>query len=100
MIILRGVNVFPTQIEEALVATPGLPRISRSNSRAPTGWIRCACCVKADERHYRCRAAIKALSAQIKQTVGISVTVEVMDVGGVARSEGKAVRILDNRPKG
>jgi phenylacetate-CoA ligase len=39
------------------------------------------------------------LSAQIKQTVGISVKVDVADVGGVPRSEGKAVRIVDNRPK-
>ena len=43
--------------------------------------------------------AAKALSARIKQTVGISVQIEVQDVGGVARSEGKAVRILDRRPK-
>ena len=44
--------------------------------------------------------AAKAMSAHIKQTVGISVKIEVADVGGVARSEGKAVRIVDNRPKG
>jgi phenylacetate-CoA ligase len=35
----------------------------------------------------------------IKQTIGISVMIEVADAGGVARSEGKAVRIVDKRPK-
>jgi len=40
------------------------------------------------------------MAALIKQTVGISVKVEVADVGGVARSEGKALRIVDLRPKG
>ncbi|MFG6594619.1 phenylacetate--CoA ligase PaaK [Sulfitobacter sp. 1A13368] len=103
MIILRGVNVFPTQIEEALMATPGLAphfqiELSRPD-RMDQMRVLCECAdasVTTDAR----AAAIKALSAQIKQTVGISVTVEVMDVGGVARSEGKAVRILDNRPKG
>ena len=103
MIILRGVNVFPTQIEEALMATPGLAphfqiELSRPD-RMDQMRVLCECAdasITTDAR----AAAIKALSAQIKQTVGISVKVEVMDVGGVARSEGKAVRILDKRPKG
>ncbi len=102
MIILRGVNVFPTQIEEALMATPGLAphfqiELSRPD-RMDQMRVLCECAdasVTTDARE----AAVKALATQIKQTVGISVRVEVMDVGGVARSEGKAVRILDKRPK-
>ncbi|MEQ5827720.1 phenylacetate--CoA ligase [Sulfitobacter sp. NFXS29] len=103
MIILRGVNVFPTQIEEALMATPGLAPHFQIELTRPDRMdqmrVLCECAdasISTDAR----KAAIKALSAQIKQTVGISVKVEVMDVGGVARSEGKAVRILDKRPKG
>ncbi len=45
-------------------------------------------------------AAARQLSAKVKQTVGVSIKVDVADVGGVPRSEGKAVRIVDNRPKG
>jgi phenylacetate-CoA ligase len=41
----------------------------------------------------------RELAAAIKQSIGISVKIDVKDVGGVARSEGKAVRIVDNRPK-
>ena len=103
MIILRGVNVFPTQIEEALMATPGLAPHFQIELTRPDRMdqmrVLCECAdasISTDAR----QAAIKALSAQIKQTIGISVKVEVMDVGGVARSEGKAVRILDKRPKG
>tara|TARA_R110002073_G_scaffold256316_2_gene418852 strand:+ start:109 stop:1419 length:1311 start_codon:yes stop_codon:yes gene_type:complete len=103
MIILRGVNVFPTQIEEALMATDGLAphfqiALSRPD-RMDQMHVLCECAdtsVSADRRD----AAAKALSARVKQSVGISVKVEVADVGGVPRSEGKAVRILDNRPKG
>jgi phenylacetate-CoA ligase len=51
--------------------------------------------IGADDR----AKAANALSSAIKQSVGISVKIDVMDVGGVARSEGKAVRILDKRPK-
>ena len=102
MIILRGVNVFPTQIEEALMATEGLAphfqiELSRPD-RMDQMRVLCECAdasVIGDVRE----GAAKALSARIKQTVGISVKVEVTDVGGVARSEGKAVRIVDNRPK-
>ena len=103
MIILRGVNVFPTQIEEALMATEGLAphfqiELSRPD-RMDQMRVFCECAdasVTVDVRE----GAAKALSARIKQTVGISVKVEVADVGGVARSEGKAVRIVDKRPKG
>ena len=103
MIILRGVNVFPTQIEEALMATPGLaPHFQIELSRPDRmDQMRVFCeCADASVTPDARATAIKALSAQIKQTVGISVKVEVMDVGGVARSDGKAVRILDKRPKG
>lgn len=102
MIILRGVNVFPTQIEEALMATAGLAphfqiELSRPD-RMDQMRVMCECAdisVSAAQRD----VAAKALSAQIKQSVGISVKVDVANVGGVARSEGKAVRIVDNRPK-
>ena len=97
MIILRGVNVFPTQIEEAIMATPGL---------APHFQIELTKPDRMDQMRVLCEvadatcdpdAASRVLAAQIKQVIGISVNVDVTDVGGVARSEGKAVRILDRR---
>jgi phenylacetate-CoA ligase len=103
MIILRGVNVFPTQIEEALMATRGLaPHFQIELSRPDRmDQMRILCeCADASVTGSDRETAAHALAAQIKQTVGISVKVEVADVGGVARSEGKAVRIVDNRPKG
>ncbi|MCX7558054.1 phenylacetate--CoA ligase [Sulfitobacter sp. F26204] len=102
MIILRGVNVFPTQIEEALMATPGLaPHFQIELSRPDRMDQMCVFCECADANlsAEARQAAAKAMSAKIKQTVGISVKIEVADVGGVKRSEGKAVRIIDNRPK-
>lgn len=102
MIILRGVNVFPTQIEEALMATPGLaPHFQIELSRPDRmDQMRVLCeCADASLTNEARNAAAKSMAAQIKQTVGISVAIDVADVGGVARSEGKAVRIVDNRPK-
>lgn len=103
MIILRGVNIFPTQIEEALMATPGLaPHFQIELSRpGRMDQMRVLCeCADASVSVEARQAAVKTMSALIKQTVGISAKVDVTDVGGVPRSEGKAVRIVDNRPKG
>ena len=97
MIILRGVNIFPTQIEEAIMATPGLaPHFQIELTRPDRMDQMRVLCEAADPACDRV-AAGKALSAQIKQTVGISVAVDVAEMGGVVRSEGKAVRILDRR---
>lgn len=99
MIILRGVNVFPTQIEECLMQVDGL---------APHFQIELSRPERMDQMQVLCEptapgtdtaAAAKALVGLVKQTIGVSIKVDVRDIGGVARSEGKAVRIVDNRPK-
>lgn len=103
MIILRGVNIFPTQIEEALMATRGLaPHFQIELSRpGRMDQMRVLCeCADASVTGEARREAANVMAALIKQTVGINVKVEVADVGGVARSEGKALRIVDLRPKG
>ena len=46
MIILRGVNVFPTQIEEQADGDRGLPRTSRSNCTNPAAWTPCGCLLR------------------------------------------------------
>jgi phenylacetate-CoA ligase len=102
MIILRGVNVFPTQIEEALMATPGLAPHFQIELSRPDRMDQMRVVTEMADASMgtddRAKSA-NALSSAIKQSIGISVKIDVMDVGGVARSEGKAVRIVDNRPK-
>ena len=97
MIILRGVNVFPTQIEEAIMATPGLAPHFQIELTRPDRMDQMRILSEAADATCDRAAAGKALSAQIKQTIGISVEVKVSEAGTVARSEGKAVRILDRR---
>ena len=102
MIILRGVNVFPTQIEEQLMTVKGLAphfQIELSKpDRMDQLTVLCEAaqdCAGDDAR----KAAAGDLAHKIKATVGISVRVLIADPGGVERSQGKAVRIIDNRPK-
>lgn len=102
MIIVRGVNVFPTQIEEALMACPGLAPHFQIELSRPGRMDQMQVMTEASDTAMgpedRANAG-RELAAAIKQSIGISVKIDVKDVGGVARSEGKAVRIVDNRPK-
>ncbi len=100
MIILRGVNVFPTQIEEQVLKVPTLAphyqlRLFKSGPMDAME-VLVECLPDAQNSEARAAAA-KQLSSNIKTMVGISVSVEVRDPGGVARSEGKAKRVLDER---
>jgi len=102
MMILRGVNVFPTQIEEQILKVRGL---------APHFQIELHREGRMDEMTVHVEAAIghagegmrsaaaSDLVQRIKEVVGISVKVDVTEPEKVARSQGKAVRIVDNRPK-
>ncbi|WP_299600552.1 phenylacetate--CoA ligase PaaK [uncultured Tateyamaria sp.] len=97
MIILRGVNVFPTQIEECLMASPGLaPHFQIELSKPDRMDQMRVLCEAADASTNRADAG-KTLASRIKQTIGISVAVDVANPGQVERSQGKAVRILDKR---
>jgi phenylacetate-CoA ligase len=102
MIILRGVNIFPTQIEEQLMATGGLgPHFQIELSRdgrmdVMTVHVEAATGPMGQDD---LQAAAQALKARIKERVGVTVEVTAHGSGGVARSQGKAVRIVDNRPR-
>ena len=102
MIILRGVNVFPTQIEEQILKCPGLaPHFQIElvrRDRMDALVVHCEC--TPDHASDDARAASQRdLAHRIKSVVGISTTVQVHDPNGVARSEGKARRVVDNRPR-
>lgn len=102
MIILRGVNVFPTQIEEVLMATDGLAPHFQLELSTPDRMDQMRVLTEASDPSLGAEgraAAGAALAMGIKQSIGISVKVDVAGAGGVARSEGKAVRILDKRAK-
>ena len=98
MIILRGVNVFPTQIEEQILSTNGL---------APHFQIELARAERLDQMiiHVEALDESKAnelstvLSSKIKDVIGVSTAISIRKSGEIPRSEGKAVRIIDHRVK-
>jgi phenylacetate-CoA ligase len=99
MIILRGVNIFPTQIEELILRTselaPHFQCVLTRNGRLD------AMTVKVERRHgvppESAATAGRDLATLVKNTVGVSITVEVIEPDGVERSMGKMRRIVDQR---
>lgn len=101
MIILRGVNVFPTQIEEQILKCDGLAahfKIELNKSgRMDNMTVHVECQPQSTDDASRQRSA-KELAHHIKSIIGISTHINVAQPGTL-RSEGKAQRIVDNRPK-
>jgi phenylacetate-CoA ligase len=101
MMIIRGVNVFPTQIEELLLRCDKLaPHYQIELSRDERLDVMLLM-VEAREGAAETEAASEGskLAELIKNNVGVSAKVKVSAPGGVERSAGKARRIIDKRPK-
>jgi len=102
MIILRGVNVFPTQVEEEVLKCSGLaPHFQielRRDARMDEMTVLVEAAPGCDDEASRDASAAE-LTRHIKSMIGVSARVRVHDVGGVERSAGKAKRVVDNRPK-
>ena len=100
LIILRGVNVFPSQIEEHILKVDGISphyQIELSKS-GPLDVMKVRVEAAPGNEDADRRVALAAqLAENIKQNVGISAEIDVTPVGKVDRSAGKAVRIIDRR---
>jgi phenylacetate-CoA ligase len=102
MIILRGVNVFPTQIEEQILKCTGLaPHFHiELTQRDRLDNLTVVVEARPDMSDDASRLAQgQDLVERVKAIVGVTVTVKVVPPGGVERSAGKAKRVFDLRPK-
>ena len=101
MLIIRGVNLFPSQIEELLMAEQGLSPHYQLVVTRPSTLDELAVMVEAKPAAgpaERARAAA-SLTHRIKGLIGVSADVRVLDPGSVERSLGKARRVIDERPR-
>jgi phenylacetate-CoA ligase len=99
MIILRGVNVFPTQLEEVLLRTEGLAPhfqvVLTRDGRLDELTVRVE--ARPDCPPERRRQAAREVVRDVKATVGVSVRVDVVDPDTLERSLGKLQRVIDRR---
>jgi phenylacetate-CoA ligase len=101
MMIIRGVNVFPTQIEEQILKEPALAPHYMLEITRPDRMDELKVIVEQREGASAndIAAASRSLKHHIKTMIGISVAVDIVPPGGVERSLGKARRIRDLRPR-
>lgn len=103
MKVIRGVNVFPTQVETALLAMGGgvsphyLLIVDRENNLDTLTVM-----VEVDERFFsdeisELQALKNKVAATLKQALGIQPIVKLVEPKTIERSEGKAKRVIDNR---
>ncbi len=102
MMIVRGVNVFPTQIEELILACDGLSAHFHVELTREDRLDAMTVVVEARETHAADDARHAqglVLGARVKELIGVSAAIRVLAPGGVERSMGKARRVIDKRPK-
>jgi phenylacetate-CoA ligase len=104
MLIISGVNVFPSQIEALLLQIEEVePQYQLVVSKK--GYLdHLSVRVEGKKEIYETgqdrRHEIEGkIAGHIKGNMGISVNVEMVDAKAIARSEGKAVRVIDERPR-
>jgi phenylacetate-CoA ligase len=101
MMIVRGVNVFPTQIEEKLLTIPALSVhyqiILTREGRMDEMEIQVE--ARPEASFPDRQKATGQLIQSVKDTIGINARVTVLDPATIERSVGKAKRIVDRRPK-
>jgi len=103
MLIVRGINVFPSQIEDVLLSIEGTqPHYQLVITRSDKGLDQIEVLVEVEDRFFS--DEIKKLSnleslikEKLNSTLSIGVTVRLVEQGTVERSEGKAKRVVDNR---
>ncbi|QDG77731.1 phenylacetate--CoA ligase PaaK [Labrenzia sp. PHM005] len=100
MIILRGVNVFPTQIEEQILKCSGLSphfqiELTKEN-RLDRMTVHVEAVPGAADADVR-SASAKELAHHIKSVIGVTAAINVTEPEAVERSMGKAKRVVDNR---
>ena len=102
MLIIRGVNVFPTQIEEQICKLPRLePQYQLVVTRdGHLDKLEVLVELRAGLARADAGEVARELEQRIKTNVGVSTTVTLVGVGGIERTAtGKAKRVIDKRPK-
>jgi len=101
MLIVRGINLFPSQIEALLVGVPGLAPHYQLVLERKGGLDELT--VEVEPQPGLAASAVAALAETVRQRIhsrlGLRVEVRLLEPGGVPRSQGKAVRVRDLRPR-
>jgi len=97
MLIIRGVNLYPSEVERVLLGVPDVAPHYQLVVERPGAMdeltVLCECSPSVDVVGLQ-----RTIEHALREATGISIVVNVLEPGGVPRSEGKAVRVIDRRP--
>lgn len=102
MLIIRGVNVFPSQIEEVLVAIEGCkPHYQLILNRKGALDVLEVCIEVTENIFYdemkKQKSFLETVEKKIHSVLGVGVTVKLVEPNSIPRAEGKSARVIDNR---
>ena len=102
MLIIRGVNVFPSQIEEVLMRTDGIAPyyqiiVDRVNNKDTLDVLIEISSMGMSDEIRDLEQLTKNVSKELLSALGIKANVKLVEPKTITRSEGKAVRVIDKR---
>ncbi len=102
MLIIRGVNVFPSQIESVIMETDGIEPHYQLEVEREGRMDNLTVMVEVNERIFsdevkELQNMERRLEQNIKELLGVSAKVQLVEPKSIQRSEGKAVRVIDKR---
>jgi phenylacetate-CoA ligase len=97
MLIVRGVNVFPSEVEGALLAVEGLAPYYQLRLDRPGALDVLTVDVEAATPEHDRELLAAEAARRLDRALGLTCEVHVVDEGEVPRSEGKALRVIDSR---
>jgi phenylacetate-CoA ligase len=98
MVIVRGVNFYPRQVEQVLLRQPGFGHEYQILlERAPGGGDRVVLCVEAEPAGEP--AAEERVRRELRDFLGLGVEIRRLAPGAIPRPQGKAVRVVDHRDR-
>ena len=95
MLILRGVNVYPSEIEHVLLGDRGRRAALRADRRAARRVRRGARALRGGRP--AATSVARRVHEALRERTGIGIEVELVETGTLPRSQGKAARVIDER---
>jgi phenylacetate-CoA ligase len=97
MLVVRGVNVFPSEVESTLLSVPGLAPHYQLRLQRPGALDVLVVDVESDGSGYDRGELATEIARRLDRALGLVCQVRVLDEREIPRSEGKALRVVDER---
>jgi phenylacetate-CoA ligase len=98
MLIIRGVNLYPSEVERVLLNVPDVAPHYQLVIERPAAMDELTVLCEAS-RSVDAEGLRRQIHHALREATGLSMTIQLLEPGGVPRSEGKAVRVIDKRPR-